>query len=240
MSALLAIRQRPASTAAALALVGATLGLAAGIVELTVGASIRPWIGDKHDPARLGVVTIVLSLIALAAAIAVLRQPRVEGGTRVVISAGLLIPAVIGFTTVGRLWLIPGPLLLASGIQTARASGADARAALAAVAHNWVAILAGALGCVMAALGMATLGVAGALGVVGGIAVVALVAGRRLLRGSTYLAGLLVATAPFAALTWWSVVTPALAATIISLGIAAPRCVSQVRPPHLRDAPQRD
>ena len=33
---------------------GATLGMLAGLIELGIGSQIRPWIGNKENPAILG------------------------------------------------------------------------------------------------------------------------------------------------------------------------------------------
>ena len=48
-------------------IIGSTLGILAGLIELSIGAQIRPWIGNKENPAVLGLVTILLSGMALAA-----------------------------------------------------------------------------------------------------------------------------------------------------------------------------
>ena len=55
-------RARPIGT------LGGALGTAAGAVQLTWGSTIPAWTGNKADPARLGLVTILLGLIALGAA----------------------------------------------------------------------------------------------------------------------------------------------------------------------------
>lgn len=91
---------------------GATLGMLAGVVELSIGAHICPWIGNKENPAVLGLVTILLSGLALAAFIVVRKQePRTNDG-KLAILLGALLPAAICFTTVGRLWYLPGALLM--------------------------------------------------------------------------------------------------------------------------------
>ena len=48
-----------------LGICGAALGMLAGLIELSIGAQIRPWIGNKENPAVLGLVTILLSGMAL-------------------------------------------------------------------------------------------------------------------------------------------------------------------------------
>src|SRR5918995_6536962 len=92
---------------------GATLGLVAGLVELTAGPHLRSWVGDKQDTTRLGLATIVLSLVALAA-VAGWRRRQTSTAMQLRVAASLLVPGrLIGFTTVGRLWYPPGVLLLA-------------------------------------------------------------------------------------------------------------------------------
>ena len=49
--------------------VGSTLGVLAGLIELSVGAQIRPWIGNKENPVLLGFVTLLLSGMALWAVV---------------------------------------------------------------------------------------------------------------------------------------------------------------------------
>ncbi len=72
------------------------------------------WTGNKLHPVQLGIITIALSLLSL---ICVQYLDGHRGGpTRERLLAGFLILATAGicFTTVGRLWYVPGPLLLAS------------------------------------------------------------------------------------------------------------------------------
>lgn len=93
-------------------LFGSTLGILAGLIELSIGAKIKPWIGNKENPAVLGLVTILLSSIALATFIvARKRDPKTNDG-KLAIFLGVLLPAAICFTTVGRLWYLPGALLV--------------------------------------------------------------------------------------------------------------------------------
>jgi hypothetical protein len=48
---------------------GAALGIAAGIAQWAVGNEIPEWTGDKLHPVQLGIITIALSLIAIAAVV---------------------------------------------------------------------------------------------------------------------------------------------------------------------------
>lgn len=91
---------------------GSTLGILAGLIEFRIGAQIRPLIGNKENPAVLGLVTILLSGLALATFIVARKQePQTEDG-KLAIFLGALLPAAICFTTVGLLWYLPGTLLL--------------------------------------------------------------------------------------------------------------------------------
>lgn len=93
-------------------ILGSTLGILAGLIELSIGAQIKPWIGNKENPAVLGLVTILLSGLALAAFIVARKhEPQTNDG-KLAIFLGALLPAAICFTTVGRLWYLPGTLLM--------------------------------------------------------------------------------------------------------------------------------
>lgn len=208
---------------AKLATVGAMLGLAAGTLELALGPHIRTWVGNKNDTTRLGLATIVLSAIALAAALTWLRQHEPPVATRLLIVLGLIVPAGICFTTAGRSWYLPGALLLlaaASALAELRHQAAEARAT---IARNWLPALTTILAALYIFLGATALDFAGLLGILGGTAVlVLLVSSARLPRRLR--PPLLVAVAlPFAVLTWWSVVTPLLAVLIVAIGWPALR-----------------
>ena len=214
-------RQQPRA-ATTLGLAGAALGTLAGLVELTVGDEIRSWIGDKHDTTRLGLATIVLSLLALVCATALRRRPDAAPAWRAAAGFGLLAPGLICFTTVGRLWYIPGLLLVAAGTAILAGLRGDAGTVVAATARNWTAILTGILGVLYLALGVTAHGLAGILGIAGGLATIALVAARdRLPRRRTLALSLVAAVAPFALATWWSLITPLLALLILVLGTTA-------------------
>lgn len=93
---------------------GAALGMLAGLIETTFGASIRPWIGNKENPFILGLVTMLLSGLAwVAVRMAQKRVPSTADGKLATI-LGVLVPAGVCFTTVGMLWYLPGILLLVS------------------------------------------------------------------------------------------------------------------------------
>jgi hypothetical protein len=79
-----------------------------------LGDNIPERTGNKLHPVQLRITTIVLSLVSLIC-VNHLDGHR-HGLARGRVLAGLLILATGGicFTTVGRLWYVPGPLLLAS------------------------------------------------------------------------------------------------------------------------------
>ena len=164
--------------AIALGVAGGALGALAGIIELSVGSSIRSWIGDKQDPSRLGVVTIALALVALTSSLVLGRRRQTMAPRRVLLGLGQLLPGLVGFTTVGRLWWVPGALLLAAGVLTIGGARGHGRDVLVAAERNWTAVLTAALGVVYVALGLAAGGWPGALGIAGGVATIALVAER--------------------------------------------------------------
>jgi len=93
---------------------GAALGMLAGLIELSIGAQIRPWIGNKETPVILGLVTFLLSGMALAAVIVARKPETPTHDGKLAIFLGAFLPAAICFTTVGRLWYLPGALLLAA------------------------------------------------------------------------------------------------------------------------------
>jgi hypothetical protein len=103
-------------TARTLGLIGVGLGVAAGLVQLVAGSNIPEWSGNKTDNAALGLTTVILSLVA-AAGLWHLRHNPVRWQR---IGALLLVIACAGvcFTTVGRLWYLPGPVIIAAAVLT--------------------------------------------------------------------------------------------------------------------------
>jgi hypothetical protein len=201
-------------TARRLGLIGGGLGLVAGTIELTIGSTIRSWVGDKQDTTRLGIVTILLALTAAAAA-NMLGRPA-SASSRLVCAAGLLVPGLVGYTTVGRLWWLPGALLITAGLLTGR----DARQHTATAGRHLTRILCVVLALIYVGLGLSAHGIAAVAGILGGIIATAAAATRRL-PGPIALALLTIGALPFATITWWSVVTPLLAALILVLGFNA-------------------
>jgi hypothetical protein len=97
-------------------LVGGGLGMLAGLIELSIGSQIRPWIGNKEQPAVLGLVTLLLSGMAVGAIVLARTLKHPENDHRLAIFLGVCLPALICFTTVGRLWYAPGVFLAAASV----------------------------------------------------------------------------------------------------------------------------
>jgi hypothetical protein len=191
---------------------GAALGVVAGGVQASVGARIPSWTGDKLQPVQLGLLTVALSLLAAAAA---QRQTRVAtpAGIRAVCALALLIPGLLCFSTVGRLWYLPGPmLLLAAAVSLDRP-----RDTATLVARNWLSCLLGVLGVAEALMAVSARPLPLAVGTVGAVALLAAALrgpGRR------HFAALVVAgTVPFGAVAWTAVVPVALAVLAAAVAV---------------------
>jgi hypothetical protein len=91
----------------------------------------------------------------------------------------------------------------------------------AAADRGWTAMLAAVLALFYVFLGATALGLGGAVGIAGGLAVLALVLLRGRVSTRVALPALVVATLPFAALTWWSVATPLTALLLLAIGVPA-------------------
>jgi hypothetical protein len=93
----------------------------------------------------------------------------------------------------------------------------DAREIVETISRHWLAALTVVLGAFYIFLGATALGVAGMVGIAGGIMIFTVVAtSSRVPRVPPIV--LVAAAVPFAALTWWSIVTPLLAIAIIAIG----------------------
>lgn len=91
---------------------GSILGVLAGLIEMSIGAQILPWIGNKQNPVILGIITLVLSTVALLSVVSAHKLDKPTNDRKMAIVLGVLLPAAICFTTVGRLWYLPGSLLI--------------------------------------------------------------------------------------------------------------------------------
>ena len=108
-------------TAWGLVLAGGALGVVAGLVQALAGDVIPEWTGDKNDTVQLGLATIGLSLVAVAC---FWRLSRGAAGLwlRALLAAAFLAAVIVCFTTVGRLWYVPGPLMLVAFVLHVSAS----------------------------------------------------------------------------------------------------------------------
>jgi hypothetical protein len=97
-----------------LGIVGSLLGIVAGFIELSIGDQILPWIGNKENPVLLGFITLFLSTLAFTSVNSARTSDNPSNDHKLAIFLGVLLPTVICFTTVGRLWYLPGLLLLIS------------------------------------------------------------------------------------------------------------------------------
>jgi hypothetical protein len=221
--------------AGGLALAGASLGMLAALLELTIGPSMRDWVGNKQDTTRLGLTTAVLSGVALLGAAALRRSRGGVARRRVAIALAPLLRALVCFTTVGRLWYVPGALLLAAGTLVLVRTRRQAFAAALDERHWRVGLLV-VCGAYYVFLGATALGVTGFLGIVGGALIWA--AARFAPRSPRVAYLLLLAGAlPFAAATWWSVVTPIVAvlAVVVGLGVIRDRGAPRTSARHRGD-----
>lgn len=78
---------------------GAALGMLVGVVELSIGVHIRPWIGNKENSFILGWMTLLLNGLAwITARIARRHVPHTADGKLATI-LGMLVPAGVCFTS---------------------------------------------------------------------------------------------------------------------------------------------
>jgi hypothetical protein len=218
-----ALDLRTRSHAPALALLlgraGGGTGIVAGAIEVAFGSSVPTWIGNKHDPTRLGVVTIVLSMVGLLCSETLRRGRGLESARRLGLVTGIVVPAIVCFTTVGRLWYVPGALLLTASVLWATAQPIAWRDVIRRISESFASILVGVLGVYYIALGATALGRTGLAAIVGGVVVVAIAFVSHRVRATFALATLVASVAPFALLTWWSVVTPTIAVLAVLLHV---------------------
>ncbi|TMR95444.1 hypothetical protein [Nonomuraea basaltis] len=197
------------------------LGIVAGLAATLLGGELGDWAGGKQDPVPLGLVTVALSAVAVAASMDLLRTRTTLGpgpGRRAAIAAGQLLPGLVCFTTVGRLWWVPGSVLVLASAATVSAAPA---AVIRAVRGRWLAILTGALGVcfvVVAATADALLALAAMSAVLVAVSPWVPPVPRR-----RPAAMLLLGAVPFAVFTWWTLVTPLLAVLALISGLAALR-----------------
>lgn len=202
-----------------LAALGGGVAVVAGVAQAAVGSRIPGWSGNKDQPVALGLLTVALGASVLVAARTLRSATVPRDETLSAITLWLTVVAVVCSTTVGRLWVVPGVLLLAAAAVTLTACGWHRFQVV--VAADWLRGLLGLLGAfeLLMAVSAAAVAVVAA-GLVAGAALVAAAVlarpGRR-----TISAALVAATLPFAALTWWTVVTPLLTVVALAIGLVA-------------------
>jgi hypothetical protein len=216
---------RPASAtsrqhiAAALGGLGGFLGLLAGAIQALIGARIPAWSGAKASPFALGVLTMLLAAVGVGAALAFRGGLRATPERRAAVIVGLLVPALLCFSTVGRLWYIPGTLLLAASGYSVGAGGP--REVGGVFARNWLRILLSVLGaCELLMAAAAAPVVIAAVGLSGGLALLAAPWPKQ---PKLTVVLVIVGAGPFTVLTWWSVATPLLTVLAVVITIALTR-----------------
>lgn len=225
-------RSRPPDLVIAqwLGAIGGGLGIIAGIAQATIGSSIPDWFGNKDQPIALGLLTVALSASVVAAA-RTLRVPTERRDRLLVpVTVWLLVVAAVCATTVGRLWVIPGLLLIGAAGVTFAASGwhrfrSD-------VASNWLRGLLGILGALELLMAVsAAPAPTMAAGILAGVALIAAAVlarpGRRLV-----VIGLVAVTLPFAIATWWAIIPPMVTVVAFVIGMGA----THGAPPHVHAA----
>lgn len=204
---------------ARIALVGGALGMAAGLSQAVAGRHLGSWAGDKADPVALGLLTIALSAVAVAAALVLNAGSITTGGRRAAVVAGLAVPGLLCLSTVGRLWWIPTTLLLLAAVLViAAAPAAIARA----IADAWLAVLTTVLGACFVLVAASAGPVLLVFGVASGLAVAVSPWIAHRSRRVALLA-LVLGAVPFAAVTWWTLLTPVIAVLALVAGLAAIR-----------------
>lgn len=228
-------RSQLLTLAGRLGVIGAMVGIAAGITQATIGSRIPNWTGNKDHPVALGLLTVALSVSALVAARMLRSAPPPGNEMLTAITLWFAVVAFVCSTTVGRLWAIPGVLVLASAGVTLVAFGWHDF--LSVVAKNWLRGLLGILGAleVLMAVSAASM-IAFAAGLVGGGALIAASALPK--PGKQTTVSLLVAASlPFAILTWWTIVTPLLTVVAFVIGVVDTRAGVAFRVNARSDAP---
>lgn len=198
------------TTTSRLGFLAAGLTTVGGLIEVVVGSN--GWTGDKNDPTTLGIFTIVLAAIMAVAAMVAGRASTV--GSSLTAAVGLIVPALIAFTTAG-LVAIPGAVVGVAAGGSAVAAAARRGPVRPAVAGAWPTVLIAVLAAIYLAFGIVA-GWIGILGVTGAAAAIAALAIRYRSRGLAALV-LLVGVAPFAVVAWWSVIVPLTAILLLAI-----------------------
>lgn len=192
--------------------------MVAGLAQITIGSHIPGWSGHKRNPVALGLLTIVLGATGLAAAQPLRASAAVRSEMLVAIGVWLAAVGVLCSTTVGRLWVIPGMLLLGAASVTFAMCGWNKVRSV--VAAHWLRGLLGVLGVFELLMAVSA---APARNIVAGlVAGSALIAAAVLSRPTRRMVVpvFVVATTPFALSTWWTIVTPLITVVALAIGFA--------------------
>lgn len=193
-------RDRRRRLAGWIGLLGAALGVVAGVIQVVAGYRIPEWTGAKAATLPLGLLTIGLSVVAGLAARRQ-RRPELSVLARAACAFGLIGPALLCLTTVGRLWYLPAVLLLVAGVLTVDSW----RVTASALARDWSRVLLSLLGGAEMLMAAGSSPLVLVIGGLGGIALV--VAAWLPTSRPAITAGLVVlGTVPFAVLGWTGVV----------------------------------
>jgi hypothetical protein len=206
--------------AARLGVAGGVLGIAAGAVQATVGSRIPEWTGAKQSPVALGLQTVGLSALAVLAAIRQ-RDPALSVRARAACALGQAGPALLCLSTAGRLWYLPGALLLAAAVSTVDGW----RRTAGAIARDWVRLLLSALGGFEILMAAGAAPAVMAVGMAGGLCLIVaawLQGSRRWLLAVLVAAG----TVPFAVLAWTALVPVLLAVAAVALAVPVVRATA--------------
>lgn len=213
-------------------LTGGVLGIAAGLIQATVGEHIPNWSGHKTEPLALGLLTMLLSAISIVSAITLRRNLTLTAEQRLAAAAGLLIPGGLCFSTAGSLWYLPGVLLLTGGLYALVAG--DPHRTREVVPARWGHLLVSVLGAFELLIAVSAGPITTIIvGVVGGVA---LLAAPWLPTWPVRLLLLLIGTLPFAVMAWWSVAAPVIAVLALAIGLSTLRRAVR-RPPERAHVP---
>ncbi len=97
-----------------LGLAGGGIGLLSGLVQLIGGENISTITGHKDDTFILGLLTIIISGLAIYCVFRSSRETKMDINRRIGWFLGISIPAILCFFTVGYLWILSSVLLLVS------------------------------------------------------------------------------------------------------------------------------
>jgi hypothetical protein len=193
--------------------VAALLGVGAGVAEILAGTV--SWAGNKNDPTTLGWVTIGLGIVIGGASVLAGRTHR--PGAQLAAATALLACGLIGLTTAGLAWIPAGIATVATfALVVRRSRGAGAWRAV--IRAHWSPVLVGVLALIYLTFGIVARDTIGLLGVAGaGLSCAAMAVRRRSHMAAAF--GLVLAAAPFAVATAWTVVTPLTAALMLAIGL---------------------